>query len=718
MKSTDRRPLCIYVLWHHASKVAPKIADTVYHWFQAPTLDVYRSGLGVPLFFRCEPFQEDGDGDREHPCRHIDLDGADLNLVFALVEDEMVADKAWRDLLLELATSSAEGGRGHAHLYPVALAPSAYRLDDPIGGLNYLRLPAGVDADAPEALALLRRQLTEVVTRHVLSHLHGRDASTPLPVQLFISHAKADGLAIARTIRDRLPGYGQVRAFFDENDLPLGRPFGGALEEAARGDTTAAMICVFTDAYAGRPWCRAEVDLARRPRRDGEVENVWRVQPVLVASHLSGDFTRGLPALGAVPCSRWRDGGEDELVDRMMLEVLLAAYHQLAARKVASKEGRHVISWVPDAHSLLSLQGRIAEPWSELVYPGHALPKAELAMLERCLNPHGGGELSMLTFEQAHARDQEMPSKVSLSGWMGLSLSNPPNLAMRGYGVGHIDAVVSGIVDGVLDLGLDIAYGGAFRSKGFIETLIGIVRSHDPRRSTENDDGDEPRRPRMVNYLSWPYELDLDARRIAGAYGTCRFVRIREDAPRPHHTSNESRVRTADSAQKMRRAMLDGATDIDGEPVEGIAGRIVLGGQITGWSGYLPGIVEEVVGAIEAGRPVYVLGGWGGAARLIARVLRDGTLPPELTLDWQRRNHPKLKELEAACKEAGEADRVVMAFERAHETLVNAARGGEAWPDNGLSREENERLMSTESVTEARRLLRRGAHAVWGNQTG
>jgi hypothetical protein len=62
--------------------------------------------------------------------------------------------------------------------------------------------------------------------------------------------------------------------------------------------------------------------------------------------------------------------------------------------------------------------------------------------------------------------------------------------------------------------------------------------------------------------------------------------------------------------------------------------RVVLGGKTHSFSGFFPGILEEVLLSIDAGHAVYVLGGFGGAAHLVAMALDRGR-PSELARAWQ-----------------------------------------------------------------------------------
>jgi hypothetical protein len=52
-----------------------------------------------------------------------------------------------------------------------------------------------------------------------------------------------------------------------------------------------------------------------------------------------------------------------------------------------------------------------------------------------------------------------------------------------------------------------------------------------------------------------------------------------------------------------------------------IGARIALGGRVENYKGRMPGIAEEVLLALQAGRPTYLLGGFGGCTRDITETL-------------------------------------------------------------------------------------------------
>lgn len=62
--------------------------------------------------------------------------------------------------------------------------------------------------------------------------------------------------------------------------------------------------------------------------------------------------------------------------------------------------------------------------------------------------------------------------------------------------------------------------------------------------------------------------------------------------------------------------------------------RIVVGGKQSKFLGYMPGIIEESYYSLKANKPVYIIGGFGGAAKSLSKVI-CGELPKELTNEFQ-----------------------------------------------------------------------------------
>jgi len=109
-------------------------------------------------------------------------------------------------------------------------------------------------------------------------------------VSIFLSHAKQDGTVPARRVRDYIYSQTQLAAFYDENDIAFGSGFAARDRAGLDALTTAAMIAVRSARYASRPWCRRELSLFRRPRRENPESDGaerWRLHPSLVVEAMS-----------------------------------------------------------------------------------------------------------------------------------------------------------------------------------------------------------------------------------------------------------------------------------------------------------------------------------------------------------------------------------------------------------------------------------------------
>src|SRR5882724_8981334 len=60
------------------------------------------------------------------------------------------------------------------------------------------------------------------------------------------------------------------------------------------------------------------------------------------------------------------------------------------------------------------------------------------------------------------------------------------------------------------------------------------------------------------------------------------------------------------------------------------------GGKKVAWySGRIPGVIEEIMLTLQAGKPLYLCGAFGGAAALAIELL-EGRVPQEFTWDYQK----------------------------------------------------------------------------------
>lgn len=197
---------------------------------------------------------------------------------------------------------------------------------------------------------------------------------------------------------------------------------------------------------------------------------------------------------------------------------------------------------------------------------------------------------------------------------IAISTSESPDMPALGLTEGHLRDAMVEIARHLLALGARLAYGGDLRQFGFSELLFELVARH----RRDADEGDN--RTSITNYLAWPVHIQQSAEKLetATAYleGSVELICLRLDGTRMSITNRElapllpTEAEWSDGLTAMRRTMLNGTN-----------ARILLGGRVDEYKGIMPGIAEEALLSLQAGQPLYLIGGFGGCARDIAETL-------------------------------------------------------------------------------------------------
>lgn len=255
---------------------------------------------------------------------------------------------------------------------------------------------------------------------------------------------------------------------------------------------------------------------------------------------------------------------------------------------------------------------------------------------------------------------------------IGISISyeRDPLLA-RGLGLEHLRELLVRLARPLLRTGANIAYAGSWKERedNFTYELLRLISAEQEDNSLGGPDTNLAI-GRLVNHSSWPPYLEITPRVEAQWIHCCHIVRITQpmagiapaDVLADDTAADDPRrlLNTAITLSAMRRFATAGMVVQNRAvptptSIPPMSARIVLGGKLTGYSGFMPGVLEEARLAMEGNVPLYVLGGFGGASEVLARALlaTAGQTVPELEPAWHFERTPALARLRDQAAKSG-----------------------------------------------------------------
>lgn len=596
-------PLLVHLVFHPDSVHARELAVLLHRSFNS---DPLLPGLRVPTVM----LSEDGSG---LPPEIHNLDEAQHSIVIVLADDFMLVGEgqegriSWPDFVLNLAKLCAVPN--HRFL-PVQLTKNAWPLHDELKETNFI---AAHLQDAPLLQQWLERRLLIEVSRFLLGKARGEDA----PVKLFLSHAKHD-IGLEPKLFDAMVAHLQatqpVQAWVDSGQIQAGRSFKESIESAVQ---TSAVMVLTTAAYSGRPWCRREVLLAKKHGR-----------PVVVVDGLNGIDVRSFPYVGNVPVISWGEDGARRAVDFLLKEIVRIEH----AKLVLAGQAQHddvVLSSPPELLTLAQVP-----VGASVLYPDPPLSDEEeeaLAPLEKKLS-------TPLQRIGAH--------RVLDKQKIALSISESDDIRRHGLLPEQLDDAMVEISRHLLVRGAVLAYGGHVGSDGYTSALADLVAAHQSLSTL-------PQLERIENFIGWPLPFaKMPVGRKAELMKLVTFVRT----PRPDGVEKldpqiflaEPEFFPADSPAR-RYAWARGMTAMRVQQSSQTMARIVIGGKVgptetaqpdggrqqSWYLGRIPGVVEEAISTLQAGRPLYLCGAYGGAAALLIDLI-EGHARDDFAWDYQK----------------------------------------------------------------------------------
>lgn len=209
---------------------------------------------------------------------------------------------------------------------------------------------------------------------------------------------------------------------------------------------------------------------------------------------------------------------------------------------------------------------------------------------------------------------------------VGLSISATLDLAARGYSDRHLQDACVTFARQLLAAGARLTYGGDLRPGGFTESLLELVATYQSR--------DIERRPSFVNYLAYPVYAKYQRELLEGGFDAVEPYGRHIALDMAGNNLNERRLKPVEAIDFSPDDWAAALTAMRRRVTSECDCRIVLGGQVSGFMGRMPGVAEEALLALEAGQPLFVVGAFGGCAADILQSLELSHEPTQRRARW------------------------------------------------------------------------------------
>lgn len=275
---------------------------------------------------------------------------------------------------------------------------------------------------------------------------------------------------------------------------------------------------------------------------------------------------------------------------------------------------------------------------------------------------------------------------------IAISVSESEELEQLGLSEHHIKDISIEIARYLIVNGATMLYGGDLRNGGFTELFSELSYQY----KYLSDKG-----KRFVNYFPFPNSKAFSENDLANIFSKQVEVKFLE-IPKRVGTIDTEKIYEPFKSIEDRFILSECYADMRERMANESDVRIVLGGRLKNYAGYFPGIVEETYHSLNAGKAVFLLGGFGGATKSIIEIISGGN-PYQLTNDFQF-DSEFLKEFKMFVLEKLEVKLdydFIFDFFKQH-TIESISK------QNGLTTEENQILFESTNIHELVFLIIKG----------
>jgi len=589
-------PLAIYFIWNPSdTKTIDPILEEVRKSFARDKDRQFSRGLNIPLFFYSSQ------NPTEVPNHHPKV-VASRNVVFVFTSVNTLGQKNWQKYVESLATSS------EVSLVPVAIDHHGLSHAGGLSKLNCIRF-----FDWPkehiEFYAVI--SLAHEIYRHGLVGEKLGKKGKNSSISIFLSHAKAGdtGRLHAESLKKFIDNTNMNR-FFDATEISPGFQFDNEIEAYIPNST---LVAISSDAYSSRYWCQREILAAKHHNR-----------PIVIIDCLEDYEDRVFPAASNVPCVHVP--ADAPISEKNILRIIVATILETIRHSFAIQSLQFYQSqgWIPSDCALTSRPPEIRqalslkkEGKSKICYPEPPIYIQEADWHE---------QLEIETFTPLWSLSDHNLLKGAR---IGISISEVSNHEFSSNHF-HSDQLIKFAQDlarHLLARTSTLIYGGDLRQDGFTEFILDEAAILQDRLQIDKQ--------HVENHLAWPlYNSSPEVLAWRAKYNKVMITEehlIPDDIKESVDKDSFLPPSTSQNKYIWSRCL----TEMRNNSIKGSTARICAGGKLSGYKGKMPGVLEEILIAIDMKKPIYLLGAFGGVTGEVCQTITNRKISEQLTESWQ-----------------------------------------------------------------------------------
>lgn len=657
-------PLGVYFIWNPAdANIVDPILNVLRRNFARDLSKPFSRNLNLPLFFFSSQNPNDVPADVFIPL-------AEVNVIFVFTSSNTLGRDNWNEYIENIPSLN------NAHIVPIAIDKNGLNHSGSLASLNCIRA-YGWPTENAALWAVV--SLAHELYRFGLSTVNSSDIGKNSSIKIFLSHAKMGdtGRLHAQSIKQFIDNT-NMRHFFDTTEISAGFSFE---EEIEKHVVDATMIAIESDAYYSRYWCQREILIAKQHNR-----------PLVVLNCLDDYEDRIFPAASNVPCIHV--SAEPPLSDRNILRILSATIIETIRYNYTIKCLDFYISkeWIPQNSEVIARPPEIRQVLTmknngvkNICYPEPPIYSEEADWHQ---------QLDVNTFTPLwNISDQDILAKSRV----GISISD---IESDGFSEHHLHEtqlvrLAQDLSRHLLARSATLLYGGDLRPGGFTEFILDEASILQERTRAKL--------PHVENHLAWP--LYISEPEIVSWRAKYRNIMDTKEHSIPEDISDGLLVNvflipnTPQNKYIWSRCL----TSMRENSIKSSTARVCAGGKLFGYKGKMPGVLEEIVLAIEYEKPLFLLGAFGGVTNDVSKVILDKEVPESLTTDWQISYNSGYADLQAIANSNGNSCNYESLVEKLKQVDIQelASRAG-------LSSDEYKRLMLSPFIDECLYLILKG----------